>query len=82
MPPIGTTRSSPVPSALLYRAQDFAEIDPSSILPSSRRSTRAQVDYSSAEALKKAGLQEGDDDEENEGDRDVTFDASMQTDDE
>lgn len=48
----------------------MAEIDPSVILaPGARRSTRgAKVDYSSAEALQKAGLkpedlQEDDDDE-------------------
>jgi hypothetical protein len=44
------------------------EIDPSAILaPGARRSTRGvKVDYSSAEAFQKAGLKQGEDEEEDE----------------
>jgi len=45
---------------------DHNEIDPSAILPPSRRTRGVKVDYTSKEALEKAGLDkaEGDDDEE------------------
>ena len=45
------------------------EIDPSAIISSGRRTRGVKVDYTSAEALKKAGLKpegEDDDDEEEE----------------
>lgn len=48
---------------------ELQEIDPSAILPSgARRSTRGvKVDYSSAEALQKAGLKADEDDAEDAG---------------
>lgn len=48
---------------------ELQEIDPSAILPSgARRSTRGvKVDYSSAEALQKAGLKADEDDAEDTG---------------
>lgn len=52
--------------------QDLAEIDPSAILASSRRSTRATVDYASKEAAEKAGLNDNVLAEEAE-EGDVTF---------
>lgn len=56
--------------------QDLSEIDPSLIITSSRRSTRSTVDYASAEAAQKAGLNEGimEEDEEEEAEGDKTFD--------
>ncbi|RDX42733.1 hypothetical protein OH76DRAFT_1410902 [Lentinus brumalis] len=47
---------------------DFEEIDPSAIITSSRRTRGVRVDYSSAEALAKAGLkpEEAAEDDENE----------------
>ncbi|KAK0505182.1 histone H2A.Z-specific chaperone CHZ1 [Armillaria luteobubalina] len=40
------------------------EIDPAAILPTSRRTRGARVDYTSAEALSKAGLTEKDEDDD------------------
>ncbi len=42
----------------------MAEIDPAAILPTSRRTRGARVDYTSAEALSKAGLTEKDEDDD------------------
>ncbi|KAK0213199.1 histone H2A.Z-specific chaperone CHZ1 [Desarmillaria ectypa] len=43
---------------------DMEEIDPAAILPTSRRTRGARVDYTSAEALSKAGLTEKDEDDD------------------
>ncbi|KAK0195019.1 histone H2A.Z-specific chaperone CHZ1 [Armillaria mellea] len=43
---------------------DMAEIDPAAILPTSRRTRGARVDYTSVEALSKAGLTEKDEDDD------------------
>ncbi|KIJ23290.1 hypothetical protein M422DRAFT_56885 [Sphaerobolus stellatus SS14] len=45
---------------------DTTEIDPSVILPPGRRTRGVKVDYTSAEALKKAGLDKAEDDEDDE----------------
>ncbi|KAK0476802.1 histone H2A.Z-specific chaperone CHZ1 [Armillaria novae-zelandiae] len=47
---------------------DMAEIDPAAILPTSRRTRGARVDYTSAEALSKAGLT-GKDEDDDEDDK-------------
>ncbi|KAF8588679.1 hypothetical protein K439DRAFT_579997 [Ramaria rubella] len=39
--------------------EDLQEIDPAAILPQGRRTRGVKVDYTSAEALKKAGLENG-----------------------
>ena len=46
---------------------DFEEIDPSAIITQSRRTRGVRVDYTSEEALAKAGLQ-GHEDEESDDD--------------
>ena len=46
----------------------FDEIDPSAILPTGRRTRGVKVDYTSKEALEKAGLPQGD---EGDSDEDV-----------
>ena len=43
--------------------EDFEEIDPAAIIPQGRRTRGVRVDYTSEEALKKAGLQGHEDDE-------------------
>ncbi|KAF9467464.1 hypothetical protein BDZ94DRAFT_1249449 [Collybia nuda] len=48
--------------------EDFEEIDPSAILPTGRRTRGVRVDYSSEEALKKAGLQATDQDDDSDTD--------------
>jgi len=45
---------------------EFDEIDPQAVLPSGRRTRGVRVDYSSAEALRKAGLKPEDDGEDEE----------------
>lgn len=45
--------------------EEFEEIDPSVILPTGRRTRGIKVDYTSKEALEKAGLK-GDEDEDDE----------------
>jgi hypothetical protein len=44
------------------------EIDPSAILPTGRRTRGVKVDYTSKEAIAKAGLQGNEDDEEGDDD--------------
>jgi len=47
--------------------EDFSAIDPSAILPSrARRAATQIIDYTSEEALRKAGLIKEDDEEEDE----------------
>lgn len=48
----------------------MGEIDPSAILPTGRRTRGVKVDYTSKEALAKAGLQDKGNDEE-DSDEDV-----------
>ncbi|EIN11421.1 hypothetical protein PUNSTDRAFT_50420 [Punctularia strigosozonata HHB-11173 SS5] len=57
--------------------EDLGAIDPSAILP--RRTRGARVDYTSEEALAKAGIAKGDDDDEAE-DSFVAGDADMKDD--
>lgn len=49
---------------LLQDDDEFDEIDPSAVLPSGRRTRGIKVDYTSAEALRKADLKPEDDAEE------------------
>ncbi|GLB36964.1 putative histone chaperone domain CHZ [Lyophyllum shimeji] len=44
--------------------EDFEEIDPSAILSTGRRTRGVKIDYTSKEALAKAGLQGNEDDED------------------
>lgn len=44
------------------------EIDPSAILPASRRTRGIKVDYTSKEALERAGLKDQEKDEESDDD--------------
>uniref|UniRef100_A0A8H7Y4H8 Histone chaperone domain-containing protein n=1 Tax=Psilocybe cubensis TaxID=181762 RepID=A0A8H7Y4H8_PSICU len=48
--------------------EDFEEIDPSAILPTGRRTRGVKVDYTSQEALAKAGLQANDDGDDSDED--------------
>ncbi|KDR67560.1 hypothetical protein GALMADRAFT_147099 [Galerina marginata CBS 339.88] len=43
--------------------EEFEEIDPTAILPTGRRTRGVKVDYTSQEALAKAGLQANEDDD-------------------
>jgi len=52
---------------------EFDEIDPKAVLPSGRRTRGVKVDYTSTEALRKAGLKPEDDAEE-EGEDSFTHD--------
>ncbi|KAF8520365.1 hypothetical protein BU17DRAFT_88954 [Hysterangium stoloniferum] len=54
----------------LEEEEDFGEIDPTAILPTGRRTRGVRVDYTSAEALKKAGFENG---EGAEGDEEDEF---------
>jgi hypothetical protein len=56
--------ASPLLNPFFYQVEeDFAEIDPSAIIPQGRRTRGVRVDYTSKEALEKAGLKDNDDDE-------------------
>ncbi|KAJ3564918.1 hypothetical protein NP233_g7980 [Leucocoprinus birnbaumii] len=48
--------------------ESFAEIDPSAIVSGGRRTRGVRVDYTSKEALEKAGLKPGDADEDEDDD--------------
>ncbi|KAF8658283.1 hypothetical protein AX16_002057 [Volvariella volvacea WC 439] len=50
--------------------ESFEEIDPSAILPTGRRTRGVKVDYTTPEALEKAGLAPGQD-EDDDDDEDV-----------
>lgn len=43
--------------------EDFAEIDPQAIMPQGKRTRGVRVDYTSQEALEKAGLEANEDEE-------------------
>lgn len=43
--------------------EDFEEIDPTAIIPQDRRTRGVRVDYTSKEALARAGLEGNEDDE-------------------
>lgn len=47
-----------------FEDEDMAEIDPSAIVDTGSRRTRSKVDYSSADARKKAELTDKEDDED------------------
>lgn len=47
---------------------EFEEIDPSAILPTSRRTRGIRVDYTSKEALERAGITENDKEDDEDGD--------------
>ncbi|PPQ92988.1 hypothetical protein CVT25_000189 [Psilocybe cyanescens] len=48
--------------------EEFEEIDPSAILPTGRRTRGVKVDYTSKEALARAGLQGNEDGEDSDED--------------
>lgn len=53
----------------IFQAEDdFREIDPSAIIPRARRTRGVRVDYTSKEALAKAGLNGNEDDESDDDD--------------
>ena len=55
--------------SFIFQAEDdFREIDPSAIIPRARRTRGVRVDYTSEEALAKAGLNGNEDDESDDDD--------------
>jgi len=60
--------------------EDFTEIDAGAILPQGRRTRGVKVDYTSAEALKKAGLENGETAKEDEDEEFVTKDNGVNAD--
>ncbi|KAF8893577.1 hypothetical protein BD779DRAFT_1059022 [Infundibulicybe gibba] len=52
----------------IYVDETFDEIDPAAILPTGRRTRGVKVDYTSKEALAKAGLKETDKDDDSDDD--------------
>jgi len=56
---------------------EFEEIDPTAVLPSGRRTRGVRVDYTSTEALRKAGLKPEDDVEEEGEDSFIHNDEAM-----
>lgn len=61
----------------LQEEDEFDEIDPAAVLPSGRRTRGIKVDYTSTEALRKAGLKPEDDAEEEGEDSFVHEDNAM-----